>query len=140
MRIARLVTLALVAGLLGCDSRSSGPTSPEADLGHVTGTITYRERVALPPEAVVEVRLSDVSLQNAPSFLIGKSIMSETGQVPIAFEVSYHPSVIDPQHTYAVGVRITVGNELWFINTTSYPVITRGNPSHVDMVVELVRR
>lgn len=72
--------------------------------------------------------------------MIGKTIISEPGQVPISFEVSYHTSVIDPRHTYAVSARITVGNELWFINTTSYPVITHGNPSHVDMMVELVRR
>ena len=138
MKIVRFAAVVMVAGLLACDSTTSTSTSPSPD-GKVTGTITYRERIALPPEAVVEVRLSDVSLQDVASTLIGKSIITEPGQVPIPFEVSYFTSVIDQRHTYAVSARITVGNDLWFINTTAYPVITLGNPTHVDMVVQLVR-
>lgn len=33
----------------------------------ITGTVAYRERIALPPNAVVTVTLEDVSLADAPS-------------------------------------------------------------------------
>lgn len=101
----------------------------------VTGTITYRERIALTPNAVVEVKLLDVSRADAPSVTIGEQIIENPGQVPIAFEIEYDPSDIDDRFTYAIGVRITENGDLAFINDTRYPVITRDSPTHVDMVL-----
>jgi hypothetical protein len=43
---------------LGCTS----PKTP-VDAGLLTGSVMYRERVALPPDGVVEVKLLDVSRQ-----------------------------------------------------------------------------
>ena len=55
---SRLGPLALALGLAGCVS-ASGPAQ-------LTGSVTYRERVALPPGAVVNVMLFDVSLVGVP--------------------------------------------------------------------------
>ena len=101
----------------------------------VTGTITYRERIALTPNAVVEVKLLDVSRADAPAITVGEQIIENPGQVPIAFEIEYDPADIDQRFTYAIGARITESGELAFINDTSYQVITRDNPTHVDMVL-----
>lgn len=101
----------------------------------VTGTITYRERIALTPDAVVEVKLLDVSRADASSITIGEQIIANPGQVPIAFEIEYDPADIDERFSYAIGVRITEGGELSFINDTRYSVITNGSPTHVDMVL-----
>src|SRR6516165_2681567 len=69
--------------------------------GTVTGTVAYRERMALPPDAAIDVRLEDVSLQDAPPRLVGESIFAAAGQqVPIAFQLSYNPADINPAHTY----------------------------------------
>lgn len=46
----------------------SGATGTQAA---VTGTATYRERIALPPGAVLEVTLEDVSRAGAPAEAIG---------------------------------------------------------------------
>ena len=111
----------------------SQPATPET--ATVTGTVTYRERVALSPDAVVEVKLSDVSRADAPAVTIGERIIDNPGQVPIAFEIEYDPEEIDERFTYAVQVRIMEGEKLAFINDTVYSVITRDNPTHVDMVL-----
>ena len=109
-----------------------------AATGRVTGTITYRERMALGPDATVEVELRDVSLQDAPSITIAKVTITNPGQVPVSFEIEYDPSSIDDRATYAVRATITDRGQMLFTNTTTYDVITRGNPTHVDMVLERV--
>ena len=58
----------------------------------VTGTVTYRERIALSPQAVVEVKLEDVSRADAAAVTIGEQTITNPGQVPIDFEIEYDPS------------------------------------------------
>jgi putative lipoprotein len=116
------------------------PTDPTPLTEQVTGTVTYRERIALPAEAVVQVTLEDVSLQDVAATVIGETTITNPGQVPIPFAVEYDPSAIVPNNTYTVRARISVSDDLWFTNTTAYPVITRDNPTHdVEMILTFVR-
>lgn len=113
----------------------------QTDLATVTGTVTYRPRIALPPNAVLEVQLVDVSRADAPAItLASQSIVTGGRQVPIPFELIYNPDPIDPRMTYAVQARITIDGELQFINTRRFPVISQGNPNQVEVVVDPVRR
>lgn len=102
----------------------------------VTGTIAYRQRIALTPSAVVDVKLVDVSRADAPSVTIAEQTIKPAGrQVPIAFELSYDPTRIEARNRYAVQVRILENGSLRFLTTQSYPVITGGNPSTVKIIV-----
>lgn len=105
----------------------------------VTGTVTYGQRIALPPEAVVEVTLVDVSRADAPAVVLAQqTLMLGDRQVPIPFELLYDPTQIDPRFTYAVQARITVEGQLRFINTTRFAVITQDHPTTVDVLVDPV--
>ena len=108
--------------------------------GVLTGTVTYLQRIALPPNAVIDVQLQDVSLQDVPATVIAaERYVAEDRQVPIPFELTYDPAGIDPKHTYAVAARITVDGKLRWINTQRYPVLTNGAPvSGVEVIVESV--
>ncbi len=117
---------------------STPPATESSTPATVTGTVTYRERIALSPDAVVEVKLVDVSRADAPAVTIGEQTIKNPGQVPIAFEIGYDPKTIDSRFTYAVQARIEERGTLMFINDTRYQVITRGNPAHVDMVLKRV--
>ena len=91
-----------------------------------------------------KTRSSTCSSRTSPCRSVAATVIAETtittpGQVPIPFEISYDQSGIVPQNTYAIRATITVDGVLWFTNTTAYPVITQGNPSHVDMVLTFVR-
>lgn len=94
----------------------------DAEERTIQGEIIYRERIALPPNAVVTVELADVSLADAPASVIGRQEIKNPGQVPIKFAISYGAGVIQPKMAYAVQARITVDNQLWFINDTRYAV------------------
>jgi putative lipoprotein len=88
----------------------------------ISGEVLYRERIALPPNAVVTVQLSDVSLADAPSKTIAEQIIEKPGQVPVKFRLGFDPSVIKPKMTYALQARITVDDKLWFINDTRHEI------------------
>ena len=117
---------------------ASPPVPPQGD-ARLSGSVTYRERIALTPGATLTVQLRDTSLQDAASELIAEQVIPNPGQVPINFEVLYESARIDPRNTYSIQARITEADgRLAFINDTAYDVITRGNPSSVDMVLVLV--
>lgn len=124
---------------------SSPPTAPSQTSpaqanpaqGTVSGTITYRERMALPPDAAIDVKLQDVSLQDAPAKTIGESVFAPGGQqVPIPFQLSYNPADINPAHTYQLQANISVDGKMMFTSTTAYPVLTKGAPSQVAIMLQ----
>lgn len=105
----------------------------------VTGTISYRERIALAPTASIQVQLLDVSRADAPAIVLGEQVIQADGrQVPFRFEIPYDPAAIDPRFTYAVQARIEDEGRLLFINDLHYGVITRAAPTHVDMLLRSV--
>lgn len=109
----------------------------------VTGTVSYRERVMLPPDSVLTVRLQDVSRADAPAVILGEQIGTTGGkQVPLPFSISYNPTSIDPRFSYSISARIEDGNGiLRFISDTNNPVITRENPSdNIEVWVRALNR
>lgn len=105
----------------------------------VSGVITYRQRMALPPGAVIEVKLADVSRVDAAATTIAEQTITTTGQqVSIPFSLPYDSSQIDPHHQYAVQVRVLVDGKLRWISTSRYSVITQDYPSQVEILVEPV--
>lgn len=120
-----------------CMTNSPMPTEQAT----VTGTVSYLQRIALPPNAVVEVKLVDVSRMDAPSVTLATQTIPTNGQqVPIAFSLPYRPEQINPSHSYAVQARILVDGQLRWISTSRYSVITRNSPTQgVDIRVEQVR-
>jgi uncharacterized lipoprotein YbaY len=117
-----------------------GAATLPALTGVLTGTVTYLQRIALPPDAVIDVQLQDVSLQDVPATVIAaERYVAEGRQVPIPFELTYDPAGIDPKHAYAIAARITVDGKLRWINTQRYPVLTGGAPvTGVEIIVESV--
>ncbi len=139
-----VLALSFVAG--ACQT-APGPSdamleipSGRAPNAAVSGSVTYRERIALTPGASLVVELRDVSLADAAAPLIARQTIANPGQVPINFKVAYSRDDIDSRHTYAIQARIIESDgRLAFINDTAYDVITRGNPSRVDMLLVLVQ-
>jgi len=131
----RSLLLAVVAVALSIDPAVAQGPAP----GAVVGTVTYRQRVALPPDAVVEVRLQDTTRADAAAQTIGHATIPTHGaQVPIPFRIDYDRAAIDPSHSYSVRATITVGGRLLFSSPTMYPVLTRGAGNEVAIDVYMI--
>lgn len=135
--MARRFAFALAAVLAGCAS-SVAPSGGGVP-AKVTGTVSYPQRIALPPTATVTVRLVDVSRADAPSITLGEQVIPTAGrQPPFAFEIPYDPAKIEARNSYAVQARIEDAGKLLFISDRRYSVIAGGAPTQVDIVVRQV--
>jgi uncharacterized lipoprotein YbaY/membrane-bound inhibitor of C-type lysozyme len=115
---------------------------PAAQTGVVSGTVVYRQRMALPPEAVIEVQLRELPVGDAresTTLVAEDKITVGNRQVPVAFTLRYDPGKINANRVYDLKARILVGEQVRFSSGRVYPVLTQGNPSHVDMILDAVK-
>ena len=124
----------MAAGLSAC--APLGPAEPGA--AAVTGTAAYRERMALPPQAVFEATIEDVSRADAPSIIVGRTRIEAPSAPPIRFSIAYDPARVEAAARYVVRARITLDDRLVFTTATSYPVLGAGAPRHVDVLLRRV--
>lgn len=115
------IALALVAAACApYDATTEAVIEPVGADASVRGTITYRERIALSPDAVVTVQLRDTSYADAAAVLIDEQVISSPGQVPIDFDLRYASDEIDNRNTYSVSAVITEGDgRMAFTNDTA---------------------
>jgi putative lipoprotein len=92
----------------------------------VTGSVTYRERIALTPGARVEVKLLDVSLQDVAARVIAEQTIEVTHQVPISFSLVYDPAEIDARLSYAVRATIFNGDKMLFTTDVDLVLVRVG--------------
>jgi putative lipoprotein len=125
-----MCVIAMIAAISGCQ------TSPQNS--QIVGEVLYKQRIALPADSVIQIQLQDVSLQDVKAEILAEyEISPVTGVTPFEFVVPM--DAFKTGHRYAISARITVADELWFINTQSYPVDIN-NPQPLTVVVDLVKR
>ena len=124
-RLAPLLLFALVAARI----------APAQVMSPVRGTATYRERIALPVNAVFEATLEDVSRADAQSEMIARVQNEQPGKPPIPFVIAFDAGRINPSHSYAVRARILVDDRVWFTTSQKYAVLTAGRGSDVQLLL-----
>lgn len=137
MRLGLAAAALLSVTLTGCGGDST-PEPSVTPMAALTGNVLYRERMALRMDAVITVRLSDVSLMDVPSIPIAEQTIEARGKsVPIPYRLSYDSSRIQERNTYAVRAEIRSGDgQLMWTTDTVIPVLTRGAPSDgVDIML-----
>lgn len=141
MRLALVAPLAAV--LAGCAAVPAPPAAPVVAPGQrtVEVTVTYRERILLPPGHGLTVTLSDVSLADAPARDLAETTVPLEGRgPPYAVTLTVPAASLDPRHEYAVRAEIRDGRGgLRFTTDTRHSVLTRGAPDRADIVLVGVR-
>ncbi|MBU0827230.1 MAG: META domain-containing protein [Gammaproteobacteria bacterium] len=113
VRVRRTMARYVAAGLLclwvaGCATRP-----PESD-AVVTGVALTRERVILPPEAVFEATLLDVTNADIPPVVLGRQRLEPAGQPPFAIHIPYPSVRFVPKGRYEVRATVSLeGRVLW---------------------------
>lgn len=101
----------------------------------LTGSATYRERIALPPDAMLTVTLEDVSRADAPAVTLAQSTAPTSGrQAPLGFSLIYPAAAVRPEAVYAARARITVGERLLF-TTTEQNRVDAAHPSPIELLL-----
>ena len=108
-------------------NETSATQQPAIQQPNVSGTVWIRQKVALPPDAVLTVTLSDASLADAPSKVLAqKAVRTEGKQSPFSFVLPFNPADVQPNARILLSAAITVNDKLVFITDTVQPVINQG--------------
>ena len=128
--------LAIALALAGCAKthQQSQNQTPEAAAAqqavsgpNVSGNVLIRQKVALPPEAVLTVTLSDASLADAPAKVLSQKVTRTEGkQAPFSFALPYNPADIQPNARILLSAAVTLDGKLLFITDTIQEVINHG--------------
>lgn len=119
----------------------AAPVVTPAMTAGVTGTVSFRSRKALPPQARIKVQLLEATATDAPATLMGEQIIEIKGRrTSYAFRIAYDPKAIMAKNRYELSARILADGELLFIDDTPARVITGGNPKRRSIVVKPVAK
>lgn len=104
----------------------------------LSGSAMVRERIALPPGAVFEATLEDVSRADAPAVVLGRARLDPAGQSPFHFTLEYDAAALEAGHRY--GVRATIRHEgrLLFVTDRGYPVLQGDSEAPLRMILRKV--
>ncbi len=128
------IALLLLAGLALIGAAGCASKTPVTGSGPVIfGTVNYRERIALDSDAVLTVRLLDVTSADAPAVVLADKSMSSPGNPPIAFELPYPVRSVQEGRKITLEARIEVAGKLRFYSMTTHPV----TPASVEVAHEV---
>lgn len=130
----------MAMGLSGCQSNElqAMDKGASSEQSVISGKVMYRERIALPDTAVLEVKLEDVSLADAPAKVLSEVELPTLGkQVPLTFTLSYDSEQIIDNHRYGLRIKIFDGERLLFTNDYHIGVIN--DPDTTDYVEAILK-
>lgn len=131
---AIVVACLLLIGLVGCSDESASSD----EVGFVTGTAHYRERIAVPSGARLEVSLEEEAATEDSNPLITRIVIAKAGQPPYSFEVPYRREDLDPSRSFVIRARLLDRGELLFETASPTAVVTQGNPETVELLLRRV--
>jgi len=108
-----------------------------AATSHVSGSLTFRERIALTPGAVAIVTIIDNTAAADAGVIIGQQVINGPTTVPIDFSVLVEDSSIVPTHAYSLYATIIDGASTWH-NNVGQPVITKRIAINVKLIAALM--
>lgn len=112
------------------------PTATLASDILISGSVFYRERMALPENAALNVDLVD--LAQASGEPVSSTEVHPTGQVPIGFGLSVPADRIEPGKSYGLTARIAVDGATWFASVEPTPIDPENLAAPVSVMVSRV--
>jgi putative lipoprotein len=110
---------------------------PPAGEAVLLGEATYRERMALPSGATLEVRLLEQG-PGEPPREIAAARVDAPRSVPIPFTLHYDPDRRAPGAVYRIEALILVGERPWFATPVPAPEVRPGRQD--EPIVVLLQR
>lgn len=105
----------------------------------ITGSVAYLQRIALPPDAILTIRVQDTSRAGAKALTLAEQTIELAGQqVPVAFNLIVDRDLIGKRARLTVAARIENHGKLLFISDKVYPVKLVDGKSHSELILRQV--
>jgi len=131
--VAILSTLITVIFSLATSANTSSASTGSDSMKTIEGSVWYRERMLLPPNAEVRVYLEDVSRMDVPADVIATTRFVPQGVPPWNFTLEYDPAKLHEKGRYGLRARIELDGRLMFFNTEHISAFDRepGTPAKI---------
>jgi putative lipoprotein len=107
----------------------------------ITGSVTYLTRIALPPGAILTIRIQDAARAGAPArTLVEQRYELNGAQVPIPFSATIDKDLLGKKARLAIAARIEHKGRLLFVNSLTYPTLHEGQALPVEIVLKSASR
>jgi putative lipoprotein len=101
----------------------------------LSGEVTYRERIALPPGATLSIGLVDLAAPTTPR-IAARAALASPGQVPLNFNLNFDDTVLTAGASYGLVAEIAgEDGAVWFRNPEPYAVDPRVPAGSILIVV-----
>ncbi|MBS1144134.1 MAG: hypothetical protein H6R14_1540 [Proteobacteria bacterium] len=97
----------------------------------IAGTVSYLARIALPPHAILKIRI-----QSGSRILVEQRYELEGAQVPIPFSATVDRDLMGKKATATVSARIEAGGKLLFASAKPFPALKNGQPIPVEVLLK----
>jgi putative lipoprotein len=121
-----------------CSRGSVAPVPPQAapqaaasSFIDIAGSVTYLARIALPPDAILRIRI-----QSGRLTLVEQSYQLNGAQVPIAFSATVDRDLMGKKAAATVSARIDSAGQTLFVSSKPYPVMKNGQPVPIEIVLK----
>lgn len=129
--VKTIALCSVLIGVTGCNTTATTQKTESAEvnaISSVSGIVTYRERIALPPNATLTIKLQDTSKQDVAAMLIAEKTIDLTTSPPWDFNLHYDPSKLDEKGRYSLQARVEVDGQLRFINMSHVAAFNAASP------------
>jgi putative lipoprotein len=109
----------------------------QARAGRLPVVVQLRPPFSLPPQAILDVQLLEVSRADAPGVLIGRSRGVPSGRSPFPLMLSVLDGAIQPASRYGIRATVRDGDRLLFTTTSLVPV-QPGRPAPLRLELQAV--
>ena len=126
---------ALAAGLLlsACATPPAGPPPLT-----VTGTARFEGEVALPPNAVLEVTVADVSRADARATTLARYSGPASGPQPLRFSLPVERRLVQERGSYSVRAEILLDGKALYVTDSAYLVLGHSGNTQADVLLRPV--
>ncbi|QIL83133.1 META domain-containing protein [Diaphorobacter sp. HDW4A] len=130
MGIARRDILCGALALLG------GCASVPRPDAHITGRAFSRTRIYIPPEAVFEAALMDVTNENQPPVALARQRIEPAGPAPFDLNIPFETRQLQRNGKYVVQAQVSLYNQLLYYTPGSHPVLPDPAFHRTDVILE----
>jgi uncharacterized lipoprotein YbaY len=114
--------------------------NPDGDETVVIGTLTFRNATVFPKNARVVLQLVDLSRPMSSASVVSELTILDPKPLAWPYQLQYPAQAIDKKTQYGIYAKVVAGKDVLFATQQAAPVITLGNPSKRDLVLEPVAR
>ena len=125
--------LLVCGGALALLGGCAGVSRPDA---RITGRAFSRTRIYVPPDAVFEAALMDVSNESRPPVALARQRIEPAGQAPFDLNIPFEMGQLQRNGKYLVQAQVSLYNQLLFYTPGSHPVMADPAFHRTDVILE----